>query len=256
MDRTSQVVGRVVALAAAAMVVGLAFNRANPLGLPLRPPPRMAEAPPARLIDTPDARAAVAPAPAPAAPDPAPAGPRATPASTAVVVPPAPASVRTPVRHQPEVTPPPAPPKSKPASASHPYQNVTMPSEPAPVPAPAAVSWAEAEVLAARHGAVFVDARPAGAFQAGAIPGAVSLPYGELAAGIATFQRRYAADTWLIVYCGDTDCGLSTACAQALMQDYGYRRVVYLPGGYTEWQRHRATQPEPPPSESALGCGL
>jgi len=128
----------------------------------------------------------------------------------------------------------------------NPYQNDSLATTiiappPDPPAASEAITWDKAEELVATKGAVLVDARPSGAFQAGSIPGAVSLPSGELEKQIKKFSETYGADTYLIIYCSDLECGASAAVAQSLIQQYGYKHVYHMPGGYREWQRAKAS---------------
>lgn len=87
---------------------------------------------------------------------------------------------------------------------------------------------------------VLVDARPRTAFDAGHIPGAVSLPFKELQAGIISFMATHPPNTPMAIYCANTSCGTSSQMATALTQTYQYQDVRYLPGGYQEWRSAEA----------------
>jgi rhodanese-related sulfurtransferase len=136
------------------------------------------------------------------------------------------------------------------------YENQTVPAKPAPrdgqaaraigaptllslgTPATAALrsTWAEVKPLVQSGQMVLVDARPRTAFDAGHIPGAVSLPFKNLEAEIKSFMARHPTTTPLAIYCANTSCGTSSQMARALTQTYQYQDVRYLPGGYQEWR--------------------
>jgi rhodanese-related sulfurtransferase len=106
-------------------------------------------------------------------------------------------------------------------------------------PAPAAtgpVTWPEAKQLLSAGSVILVDARSADAFGAGHIPGAVSLPFVDLAARISQFTAAYPRTSAIIVYCADTQCPVSAAEAAALRQQFGYLNVREMPGGYVAWR--------------------
>lgn len=244
-------VGRLVALLAAAVALGLAYNAASPLGIAWRPSPPTT----APIAATAEALPLPAPTDLPAAMLPNAPWPPSVPAGP--VVRPMPALPTTPV---PAVSP--TPPLPRPVARATPprpvarptplYDNRTLAVEVAasppverdapPVPAAEAnaVSWTQARALVAERRAVLVDARPRAAFQAGSIPGAVSLPYTELEARMPEFRRQYPPDACLVVFCSDTGCATSDAVARALRRDYGFQTVYHMPGGYAEWQQAAA----------------
>jgi len=238
MNWSSRLVSRMLALVLLAAALGLTFNRTNPLGLSWQPVPARA------VPTTPMHAAGKSPVLSPMVntEKTTPALASVPPAQPKATVKPAPVA-RTPVKPAPAhyqneslpVTPPVI-------TAGSPYQNQTLPICAAVQPeagGPPAVTWAETRQWMAEHGAMLVDARPPSAFQAGAIPGAVSLPYANLAEVMPAFGQDHNTETWIVVYCSDDDCGLSLRCALALMKDYGYRHVAYLAGGFTEWQRQQ-----------------
>lgn len=243
-------VGRLAALLAAAMALGLAHNAASPLGIAWRPgpPPAAPVAAPAEALPLPaptDLPAAMLPQAA--WPPSVPAGPAARPLPARPTTP-APAVSPTPPLPRPVARAAPPRPVARPAPL---YDNRTLavevaappPAErdaPPPAGEPSAVAWTQARALVADRRAVLVDARPRAAFQAGSIPGAVSLPYTELEARMPAFRRQYPPDTCLVVFCSDTACATSDAVARALRRDYGFQAVYHMPGGYAEWQQAAA----------------
>jgi len=184
MQGYTQLAGRVIALLVAAGVLGVLFNRANPLGIPLQ----------ASLhVDS-----------------------SSTPVATA-----------------------------RPVNQSvNDYHNEATSETPASTN-PVALTWSEVRDWQVEHGALLVDVRPASAYRAGAIPGAISLPYSDLVTDLSTFQQRHDVESWLIFYCSDLECGLSELVAQEFARDFGYRHIAYLLGGFTEWQRQQANPPLP-----------
>ena len=154
--------------------------------------------------------------------------------------------------------PPPAPPPEAPAvapTATNPYKNETIAvrplttaaPQPVPVqdaPKPTAITWQEAKQMIATGETVLVDARPLVAFQAGSIPGAVSLPSNRIKDEMPEFMKKYGTDRWLIIYCSDKGCASSEQVATILMREYGYQHVFHMPGGYAEWRIAETSQPK------------
>lgn len=103
------------------------------------------------------------------------------------------------------------------------------------------ISWDEAVKILGGKNSILVDARPKATFDAGHIPGAVSLPDASQPFDFAAFANKYSKDTVVITYCSNTECPVSLKLAAKLIHDYGYKTVRYMPGGYQEWQRHQAT---------------
>jgi len=101
---------------------------------------------------------------------------------------------------------------------------------------PVAVTWVEAKQMLQTGEAVLVDARPLAAFQAGSIPGAISLPFDRIKEEMPEFMKRVGTGRWLIVYCSDQGCASSEQVAKTLIREYGYQHVFHMPGGYAEWQ--------------------
>jgi rhodanese-related sulfurtransferase len=76
-----------------------------------------------------------------------------------------------------------------------------------------------------------IDVRDAGAYAAGHIPTALSVPLESLEAEAASLPR----DRTIVVYCGDGECGQSLRAALELARS-GFR-VRRLVGGLAEWGR-------------------
>lgn len=254
----TRLVTRITALLVASLAIGVAFNAASPVGI--RWHVAQVAAAPAAPAQTP--RVTPRPAVTPPTVTPAPVSSRpaavAHPSSSAAaparptVQPPRP-TVSTPPAHPPvigniyanEPVDVQWMPVTSPAATGNLYSNETIEVTIAPVvpPKPVAVTWAQAKELQAK-GAVLVDVRPAAAFQAGAIPGAISLPYTDFKAHLPAFRKRYTPHTWLICYCASDTCAIAEVAAAELVAA-GYQHVYHLPGGYVEWQVQEGTTPKP-----------
>ncbi|MEN6561393.1 MAG: rhodanese-like domain-containing protein [Acidobacteriota bacterium] len=96
------------------------------------------------------------------------------------------------------------------------------------------VTLAEAEELWRTGQAVILDARAAGFFERGHVPGARNLPAagakGALPAGILEIPR----DRTCLVYCEGGDCRSSLSLARRL-HDAGFRDIRVFGGGWEEW---------------------
>lgn len=121
----------------------------------------------------------------------------------------------------------------------------------APVPAKSEVrratrvAWSQVKPWIESNEVLLVDARPASAYAAGHIPGAVSLPEKSLPAVVARFAAETPKDRRIVTYCTDLSCSASMRLAQALTEKHGFQTVHYFPGGYQEWQRSQGLTPVP-----------
>jgi len=102
--------------------------------------------------------------------------------------------------------------------------------------APTRSTWAEIKSMVESRRIVLVDARTRSAFDAGHIPGAVSLPFKDFASEIQAFMAAYPLATPLAIYCANANCGTSSQLATTLTRIYKFENVRYLPGGYQEWR--------------------
>jgi rhodanese-related sulfurtransferase len=105
----------------------------------------------------------------------------------------------------------------------------TVPGSPAPI---REVSTAEArELLDTRH-TVVIDVREKEAFDRGHIPGAISVPLGEL--GTRMDNLGIVKTAPVLVYCGE---GVSRGTeATRQLNAGGYEGAVNLKGGYNAWK--------------------
>jgi rhodanese-related sulfurtransferase len=99
---------------------------------------------------------------------------------------------------------------------------------------PQPVLLAEVRELAA-GAAVLVDARDAVLYADGHLPGALSLPLGEVEAQLAGFRQKVVAGKTLIAYCSGYGCPDSFDLGLRLIKE-GYRDVRVFEGGLPEWR--------------------
>jgi rhodanese-related sulfurtransferase len=93
-------------------------------------------------------------------------------------------------------------------------------------------------VAAARNlaGALWVDARPVAEFDAGHVPGAVSLPNGAWDARVDAVLDAWQPASPIVVYCSSQDCDAAEVVARRLVREFGGDlRVFILRGGWGAW---------------------
>lgn len=91
---------------------------------------------------------------------------------------------------------------------------------------------------------LFLDARSLAEYQAGHIPGAMSLPVNRFDTDFPDIAPLLDPDAPLIVYCGNPDCDQALRLAQRL-REAGYTSVSLFPEGYEGWANllHSETRP-------------
>lgn len=99
---------------------------------------------------------------------------------------------------------------------------------------PQPVLLAEVRDLAG-SGAVLVDARDGVPYAEGHLPGALSLPLGEVEARLAGFRQQAGVEKTLVVYCNGYGCPDSFDLGVRLLKE-GYRDVRVFEGGFPEWR--------------------
>jgi rhodanese-related sulfurtransferase len=92
--------------------------------------------------------------------------------------------------------------------------------------------------------AVLVDVRAKPMYDAGHIPGAISLPETSSPEEFTAFLNQYPTNT-LILYCSSTSCSQSARVAGRLVTQFQRPSVKYMTGGYMEYQQLQAAQPSP-----------
>ena len=131
----------------------------------------------------------------------------------------------------------PVPPTPVPANLLPPGVATVSVASPPAEPNPAPIHWQQAKPLAAAGKALLVDVRAKGMFDAGHIPGAISLPESSSAEEIAAFLAQHPREVTLIFYCSSTSCSQSARVAARFVTQYGRPAVKYMTGGYQEYQQ-------------------
>jgi len=89
------------------------------------------------------------------------------------------------------------------------------------------------ELMAA--GAVLIDARAVELYADGHLPGARSLPLGEMEEQLEAFRQAVPTDVVIITYCNGYGCPDSFDQGVRLLAE-GWRDVRVFEGGYPEWR--------------------
>lgn len=244
-----------VAIVALSVVLGLAFNAANPIGVRFnKPAAAVAGTATPTNFNLALTSSVVVVKPATVATTELQTGGDgdvipATAATSPPILPPiSPPVLPPPPVAKPHVHTPPFPATVPPES---PYMSVMpMPNQPpvavavTPVspaaPAnlnPAPIHWREAKPLVTTGQAILVDVRARPAYDAGHIPGALSLPESSSPEEFAAFAQQHPTNLTVIVYCSSTSCSQSQRMAARLVQTYQYASVKFMTGGYLEYQQ-------------------
>jgi rhodanese-related sulfurtransferase len=87
------------------------------------------------------------------------------------------------------------------------------------------------------HGGTYVvfDARPEADYQAGHLPGAVSLPYQFVEEALAGAQALLTPAQPIVAYCSGEDCDESFLLTLYLRKQ-GFTNVVLFAGGFDQWK--------------------
>lgn len=83
-------------------------------------------------------------------------------------------------------------------------------------------------------GALVVDAREPHEYETGHIPGAINLPYDQVATDSQRLAGLDSAGRPIVVYCGGGACEMSLSLAWDLVSA-GHDRIAVYMGGYPEW---------------------
>ncbi len=225
---TPIVLGQTLVVVGLSSVLGFAFNSANPLGVQLGEPtvtaPTVSAETTAAPIQTTNPVPAITPAPI-------------NPGNAALQ--PRPVPTHTPPATTPPVAPPPTVAPTVPVASP-----VVGHTNPAPI------HWPEAKALVAAGRAIMVDVRHKPLYDAGHIPGAISLPEISPPEEFRAFLQQQPADRILIVYCSSTSCSQSARVATRLVTEFQWPAVRYMTGGYLEYQQalqaERANAPASP----------
>jgi len=231
-SRTRRMAWQLVGLLGASVVLGFAFNSSNPTGIRFNV--ASSDQASSELKSEP-------PRPSPATTLPLPPAPTTRPAKHIVSPPPPmPGGDKPTVTRQLTPASPAAPPVPAPSVAVVPPPANTVQN-------PAATHWPEAKQLVAAGQAVLVDVRHKSMYEAGHIPGAISLPETSTPEEFTAFLNQYPTNLTIIVYCSSTSCSQSARVAGRLVTQYQRPSVKYMTGGYMEYQQAElANKPAPP----------
>lgn len=97
------------------------------------------------------------------------------------------------------------------------------------------VTLEEAKAAFDEGTALFLDARPAGAYAEGHIPGALSFPLTHFRQLYPQLKPQLDQATRLIAYCDSPICHESVELVQKL-QSKGYSNVAAFVDGWSEWE--------------------
>lgn len=244
--RPRRMVWQLAGVLGASVVLGFAFNASSPVGV------RFRETKPVSLSTATAATNQPAPAPAPAV--------VAAVTNRVVVRPPSPPPpIQQQLARHSTNTPPPVTPAPAPAVTTAALSSPQLPlakslaptpfaPPPAPVtvaasnpppaaPNPAPIHWAEAKQLVEAHEGVLVDVRHKSMYDAGHIPGAISLPETSTPDEFTAFLNQHPTNLTLIVYCSSVSCSQSARVANRFVSQYQRPNVKYMTGGYMEYQQ-------------------
>jgi rhodanese-related sulfurtransferase len=229
---TGGILGQIIAVVGLGAVLGFTFNSASPLGIrfgttPVAP---VAAAAPPEVSDQPAAALPPVKVVAPTVPS-QPQVVQVTEQISVAPLPLAPAAVF------------PAP--NQPVPVVQP-QNVAAVTPPAAELNPAPTHWPEVKTWVAEGRAVLVDVRHTPMFQAGHIPGAISLPEISPPDAFRSFLDQQPTNLIVVVYCSSTSCSQSARVANRLVHEFKWPRVRYMTGGYQEYQQAELAKPAPP----------
>jgi rhodanese-related sulfurtransferase len=119
------------------------------------------------------------------------------------------------------------------------------PETPATLAGAKVISAEEAKGLAAAKGAVFIDTRNPLNFGKGHVPGAVTASYKEKSEPVADFDASQDSFTMeklpadknaKVVFYSDGPTGWKSYKAAVLAVKAGYKNVMYMRGGFAEWE--------------------
>lgn len=111
------------------------------------------------------------------------------------------------------------------------------------------LKWPEVKALLAANQIVLVDARLAETFALTHIPGAVSLPAYSPPEQLQAFARSHPQHQRYVLYCNSDTCDMSHELATKLARQYGYTNLTLMPGGFAEYviAEPAAAAAAPPP---------
>jgi rhodanese-related sulfurtransferase len=107
----------------------------------------------------------------------------------------------------------------------------------------AVLDLAQVKALLAAHTHFVLDARPMVDYDKGRLPGAMPLPFLELAQRANSILPALTPEQPVLTYCSGYSCDEGLQLALALRQ-FGFTNVVLYAGGFEEWKKAgEATEP-------------
>ncbi|RJQ84134.1 MAG: rhodanese-like domain-containing protein [Desulfobacteraceae bacterium] len=99
------------------------------------------------------------------------------------------------------------------------------------------ISFEQAQKMFAEKNALFADARPLVAYEAGHIQGAVHLDPNLFDQWADRLMASYPSDRPIVAYCEGPRCALSKELAEKLTW-LGFEQVFYMVDGWGQWVTH------------------
>ena len=232
--RARRMAWQLVGLLGASVVLGFAFNSSSPLGIRFNvASSELASSTELKTEPAPTNRTATLPPPQPS---------RQPAKQITVAPPPLPGGDKQIATRQLTPTSPVAPPVAPPSGAVAPPASSAAQN-------PAATHWPEAKQLVTAGQAILVDVRHKAMYDAGHIPGAISLPESSTPEEFTAFLNQHSTNLTIIVYCSSTSCSQSARVAGRFVTQYQRPSVKYMTGGYMEYQQaelaNKPAQPSP-----------
>lgn len=103
---------------------------------------------------------------------------------------------------------------------------------------PLAITWQEVGALGTE--VLWIDARPAPAYEARHVPGAILLNEDLWESGFEEVIFRWSPDQTVVVYCDAASCHASEAVARQLRHELGAGNIYFLEGGWAQWLEETA----------------
>lgn len=93
------------------------------------------------------------------------------------------------------------------------------------------VRWFDVKSWIQAGQVTIIDVRSKAHFDAGHIPGAISLPFNAARTEYDLVLRQFDKDRQIVLYCSNTGCSLSRRMAVKIGNEFGFTNVQYMTGG-------------------------
>jgi rhodanese-related sulfurtransferase len=100
----------------------------------------------------------------------------------------------------------------------------------------ALVALEDMKAIVDAHTHILIDARPMADYDAGRIPGSLSLPQTQMDEHIGNVLPLLSPEQPIVTYCSGKECDESFILTVEL-QKQGYTNIALYPGGFQEWQK-------------------